>query len=415
MLGLLGSIAAPLIGGLLGGSGSKQSGTANTNTTTTHKLDPRMDAMLFGSSNGGGPQTGLLSRYQGMLDQQQNDSLQRFSNTNANYLDWMGAADMGNMRNAALGMMNGNAAPTMQAAGLNNAPAYAVGSTVKAPSQNNLDLSGSYNSLINGPAGANPHLMGAIQKGINQSTNAFQDMQRGATQNLMENIMPGIRSNSVLAGQYGGSRQGIAEGRALGDFATGMTQAMGRFGQNNTDAAVAAQAGAYDADRNRQLAATQGLGAQQYGVAHQNAANEMAAQMMNVNQHNATNEAQANRNQAANLANMQSQLTTNAQNASGALGGAGLLGGLLSGVTGNLNAQDNRGINRAAQVNSLIAPYINANSTTTSNGSQPLYENRGAGFMGGALIGDRLFGGGNQAGIGDLFGANGLFGKNSYF
>lgn len=54
---------------------------------------------------------------------------------------------------------------------------------------------------------ANPALTGAMDAAI-----------RPIEQALTQRILPGIRSNAVGAGQYGSSRQGIAEGLALQDF-----------------------------------------------------------------------------------------------------------------------------------------------------------------------------------------------------
>jgi len=50
----------------------------------------------------------------------------------------------------------------------------------------------------------NPALQGAIQAAI-----------RPVTQNLNENILPGIRADAVAQGGYGGTRAGIAEGLAM--------------------------------------------------------------------------------------------------------------------------------------------------------------------------------------------------------
>lgn len=47
---------------------------------------------------------------------------------------------------------------------------------------------------------------------LDQQANAIQ---RNAARNLMENVMPGLRSEAVVSGQYGGSRQGLAEGLAM--------------------------------------------------------------------------------------------------------------------------------------------------------------------------------------------------------
>src|ERR1043165_9029283 len=321
--GPLGAAVGGAIGGAISGSGAPRS----TTTSVQNQLDPRAQAILYGDGTAGN--RGLLSQYQDMLNPAQDPRLTKFGNANLDYLAQNGGQDIGAFRNTATRLMGGNAAPTMSAASV-GAPAWAVGNMVNAPSQNNLNLSSSYDSFINGQAGANPFLTGAIGRGINQSNNAFQAMQQDSTKNLLENVLPSIRGGAIASGQYGSSRQGIAEGRALGDFSTQQQRAISQFGQNNTDAAVAAQAGAYDADRNRQLAATQGLGSQQYGVAQQNAATREAAEVTNVGQQNATNENYANRLQAANLANLQAQLTTNSQNQSGVLAGAGLLSGLGS-------------------------------------------------------------------------------------
>lgn len=66
----------------------------------------------------------------------------------------------------------------------------------------------------------NPNLQGAI----NAATRPIQ-------QNLDENILPGIRAEAVTTGNFGGSRQGIAEGlatrgasQAIGDTASKLVQ-----------------------------------------------------------------------------------------------------------------------------------------------------------------------------------------------
>lgn len=423
--GPVGGAIGGALGGLASGSGQPKSHT----TTQQQQLDPRIEQMLFGN---GGDNKGLLSQYQGMLNQPRSDAATGFANANAQYLNNNGAADLAATRGAAYQAMQGNPAPTMNAAsaagGYASLPAYAVGEKVNAPSQNNIDLSGSYNSLINGAPGANPYLTGSIQKGINQSANAFGNMVTDAKA-ATQDVLGSIRGNSVLAGQFGGSRQGIAEGKAIDSMNTNLARAASQFGQNNTDAAVAAQAGAYDADRNRQLAATQGLGAQQYGVAQQEAAYAQQAQMQNVqNSFDAskTNASMAQQNnqfnaglqQQAGLANQQAQLATNGQNTSAGLAGAGLLSGLLGNASNQVNANDNWGLGRAQGVNSLLAPYLGANQST--NNTQPLYNNSvtaglGGGLMG-AQLGGMLGGGGTTGTLGSLFGwdgSGGLFGKNS--
>lgn len=349
--GPIGGAIGSALGGAIAGSGggSKQSGT--TTSTTQQQLDPRMQSMLFGDNG----QQGLLAQYQALGQKPQNAGSAIYGQAQDNYVGKFGAYDMERQRDAADRLMGGNvAAPTMGAAKVN------------APGQNGMSLTGSYESLINGPAGENPYLTGAIGKGINQSNNAFGNYLQDA-KNATQDMLGNIRGGAQMAGGYGGSRQGLAEGKAIESMNTQLGRAASQFGQNNTDAAVAAQAGAYDSDRNRQLAATQGLSAQQYGVAQQNASMQ----------------------QQANQANMQSQLSTNQLNQAGTVAGMGGMGGLLGQASAGATNQDNLALNKASQMNGLLAPYLSANSGSTS--SQPYYQNTAGNMVSGAAAGLGLY------------------------
>lgn len=451
--GPVGGALGGALGGLVSGSGQPKS----TTSTQQQKMDPRMEQILFG----GAGQQGLLSQFQGMLNAPRSQGATDFANANSNYLSAYGAGDLGAVRGAAQQSMAGNAAPTATAAQSPAAaqsqitaradthqisdPAWAVGSMVQAPGQNNLDLTGSYDRFINGTPGANPYLDKSIDGAIAQNRLGFEQLQNDSTKNLMQNILPSIRSNSVLAGQYGGSRQGIAEGNAIGTQQTELARAASQFGQNATNAAVNAKAGAYETDSNRALAATQGLGAQQYGVAQQDAATRNQAEFMNVNnaldilktntgirQQNAqfnagsaqqnsqfnaglqqqNNQFNAGLQQQTGLANQQSQLSTNAQNNGALLGGAGLLSGLLGQAQGTVNQNDNWELNRAQGVNSLLAPYLGANRSTTD--TQQLHSNPTGNAIAGLGMGAQLgglfggsassqFSGEKMGGLADLF------------
>jgi hypothetical protein len=407
---------AAILGAALSAKSSRDSAKAAENS---NKMDPRIAEILFGPD--GGANGGLMGRLNGMWDTPQSEAMKLFGEGSGSFLTQYGMQDLNNIRNSSLGLMNPLAAPRADAAiGTNpstvaaaagtaaqsagaphvgafgadvlwnkgetfNAPdamkAAQVGpaaqvqmpgamqaatmgaSSVNAPGQNNIDLSRSYNDLIYGQAGNNPYLTGAIGKGINQARNAFDDAQSDMTRNLLETVLPSIRSGAVIAGGYGGSRQGIAEGRALAEMAREGNRAATRFGQGATDAAVSAQAGAYDADRNRALAATQGLGAQQYGVASQNAqlaqqaalanmqAQNQAAQtnysgqlqagMANAGAANQLASQNAGLQQQANSTNYAGQLQTNQQNASN-LQQANLANQAAGNNASQFNAQQNQ-------------------------------------------------------------------------
>jgi hypothetical protein len=56
--------------------------------------------------------------------------------------------------------------------------------------------------------------------------NMAQAMTQQSNQNLQQNVMPGIRSQFIGAGGYGGSRQGIAEGVASGMASQGLSNSL---------------------------------------------------------------------------------------------------------------------------------------------------------------------------------------------
>jgi hypothetical protein len=361
-----------LIGGLLGGAGSN--GPDNMTSTTQQQIDPRMAAILYGSNGN----NGFLSRVLSESTKPQNTGMAGFGSDMDKYLQTWGSQNFYESQNAARGLQDSNiAAPQMQAAQIN------------APGQNNLNLAPAYQDMVYGAPGSNPFLTGAIQRGINQSTNAFQDQLSDVTRNLTQNILPSIRSGAMINGAMGSSRQGIAEGRALEDYSTQMGRALQRFGQGNTDAAVAAQAGAYDTDRNRALSAMSGLGAQQYGVA--------------------TNQAQLN--QQANQANLQSQLSTNQLNSANKIAGIGASRGLLGDAYQYGANQDAYGMSRLGQTSNLLSPYTGLGTSSTQ--TSPLYENKVGGALSGAMAGLGLWNAMKGSGSLNNSGFNNWLGGNS--
>lgn len=67
-----------------------------------------------------------------------------------------------------------------------------------------------------------------------------QAITQQATQNLQNNILPGINSGAIAAGGFGGSRQGVAQGLAIGQTNQGITNSLaGLYGN------------AWESDQNR--------------------------------------------------------------------------------------------------------------------------------------------------------------------
>jgi hypothetical protein len=452
-------VGGAIIGGVASNSAAKKSAEAQKQSTQMSidaqkdatKLDSRIDPLIYGDS-------GIVNRINGLLDVPQNANTNSFNQGMNNYMG-AGAAGaegafMGSQQAAQKLQGSSLAAPQMQAATagsstmntallrdpskidaamLGNA-ANMTGSTVSAPSQNSLDLSPAYKDMIYGEAGNNPYLTVAIQKGINQSQNAFGNMVQDGTQ-AVQDALASIRGGAVSSGQYGGSRQGLAESRSISEFGKNLSRAASQYGQNNTDSAIAAQAGAYDADRNRALSAMSGLGAQQYGVAQQNAqlaqqaaaanmgANNAFAMQNNANQQstnsananaqnqfalqnnanlqntNQFNASAANQNsmfnagnqQQANAANMNAQQQTNQLNSQNQVTGIGLSSGLLGQAYGYNQNANNQELNRVGTVSGLLQPYAGKGSPISVPNQAPVYNNAVGSAIGGATAGLGLY------------------------
>lgn len=358
-------VVASVAGGLIAANGAKSAAnSANQAMAKANEGDPRKNAFLYGDANSGG---GLLAQFQKLGAQEQGAGLRNYGESSDHYLGSYGQTDMQKMRDTAGGLQGGGDLASIQA--------WSKGNMIDAPAQNNLNLAPAYQNMIYGDAGANPYLNKALQGSMDQSKNVFDQMQGNATDNLQRNILPGIRSNAVLTGQYGGSRQGVAEGTAIGDFAKAQQQTINQFGQNNTDAAVGAQAGAFESGQNRSLSAMQGLGAQQYGVAQQNAQTKNQAEFMNVDAVNGVGKFNAQLSGANKVAGLGAQ--------------QGLLGQTLQGATN----QDNYGLNKAGMTNGLLQPYLSNNPALPT----PYQPNTGAAAMSGAMGGLGLLNAFNQA------------------
>lgn len=190
---------APAIGAAAGVLGSRGGGSQTTTTTTT-PWGPQQKYL-----------TDLFSRSQGLLNTGQLAPVADFDP-----LELLGQSQM-----------------------------LGVAST-QLPQLSNQAL-GAFSTLTNAPnVQSNPVLQQYIQAAL-----------RPLEQSLMQNVLPSIRGEAVATGNYGGSRQGIAEGLALQEFtqqgadvstrimqdayARGLQAALGALGQipNVTGAAVA--------------------------------------------------------------------------------------------------------------------------------------------------------------------------------
>lgn len=114
--------------------------------------------------------------------------------------------------------------------------------------QNSPEYLSQHPASTGASTGAQP---GASTGGYGLSSNPYQGGQANAIRNqqsqLLDHAMSQIGANSVATGGYGGSRQGVAEGVAAGQAATGLDSALANLYSTN-----------WNQDQNR--------GLQQYGM-----------------------------------------------------------------------------------------------------------------------------------------------------
>lgn len=446
--GMVGAAAISVVGGVIA---SKKSGSSATPQTSTQQqqVDPRIEAMLFGGEG----KTGLLDQYQSLLNTPQSAGLALSGKRADDFIGAQGANINDAIMSGSNRLMQGNVAPQMasqngvpfsSSSGASYNPAalaqfdpsgYTVANAsaagINAPRQNSIDTSGAYQQFISGNAAENPYLTGAIQKGLNQSSASFQNLSDDALQALQEGLM-GVRGGAIASGQYGGSRQAIAESKVADSISKQLGRALSQVGQNQTDSAIAAQAGAFDAGQNRSLGALGSLSGNQYGLAGQQAGLQQQANMYNAGAMNdlssrnsqmgqqlalANAQAQNQNNQyysglgqnnqqfnaqganqmgqynaglqqQTNQANLQSQLGTNQQNANMLQNGMAGLGNLYNENYNRAQTAGNYDVNRAQQVNGLLSPYMSANQSSTN--TTPMYQNNAANFLGGATLTNSL-------------------------
>lgn len=239
-----------------------------------------------------------------------------------------------------------------------------------------------YQSLLTGDV-TNPYL-----------SNIARDNFTMANRNLMENVMPGINSGASTSGQFGGSRQGIAQGLAISRMNQDVTQANNQMFGN-----------AYQQAQGNMLSAAGQLGNFGMGAETQNAANTL-----NNNQFNATLGAgiaqnNANRALTADTTNAGNMLNAQQFNANlGLQNNNQRLSQMGSAVDwfNNANNMQNTAIKNNIDMSNYPNTYSN-NALNTYMGQitplggmgsttqQPYFTNPTNNMLGGAMMGSQIF------------------------
>lgn len=206
-------------------------------------------------------------------------------------------------------------------------------------SQGPLDPTNALQQLLSGKID-NPYLQSIHQASINTALRGYGD----AVDNVNTQVLPQIRSGAIGAGQYGGSRQGIAEG-LVGQ----------QLGRNARDLGIAAMdagnqlyGNAYSQAQNYKFNTANALNNQAYQYANDNANRGLAAQIANANYNLGL------RSSDLGFANLDANI--NQQNFNNRLSGANL--GL--GIWDRLNANNQAAVNAGTNIQNTPLGYYNS-------------------------------------------------------
>lgn len=186
-----------------------------SSTKSKAALDKRFNPYIFGKDGKGG----ILNETQRLYDSGKwNDEMQGL---NSGFKDLLynryTGPEWNAGRNAGLSALSGNFDPNISRIGDVNMPDA-------RSDQGELDPTVAMQQMLSGIPN-NPWLDSQASSITNQ-----------LTRNVLENAMPNIRGEAISAGQYGGSRQGMAEGLALSrmnqDLAPALTNLYGSAFEN---------------------------------------------------------------------------------------------------------------------------------------------------------------------------------------
>jgi hypothetical protein len=250
-----------------------------------------------------------------------------------------------------------------------------------------IDPTSAFKDLLTGDV-SNSYIADALKANEAGAKATYANLLGDASDNLTRTVLPAIRSGANLSGGYGGSRQGIAEGVAIGDTNKQLTRSADSLAANLAQTNANALSTAYEAAQGRKADAAAGLGGIATNVATGNADRAQSAATGNAdrslvaqttNAKNAMDTSQFNVGALNDLAkfNTNKNLAVNDQRLNEAKTAADLTGQsydqILTGLTGASNYDASQLGSFADLLTQLagLGGTINTNETTneTSTGT----------------------------------------------
>jgi hypothetical protein len=253
--------------------------------------------------------------------------------------------------------------------------------------QGALDPTGSLAEILRGDPTTNPYLAQMNQASINQSMQGYND----ALQKAGQTVLPQIKQDAFASGQYGGSRQGIAEGiigQQLGINARDL-------GQRAMDTGASLYGSAFENAQQRMAAAAGDLNAQaaqneQYNASTLNDVAKFNADLAFKNRAQSMEQAQNNLNNALQAYNVGKATYADVTAAQDALYGS---------QTDAEKTDMQRTLDMLNIQSGMFAPGTGFGGTSTATGSAAPNNSSGIGSLLGA--------GAGAAGLLSMFGGTG--------
>lgn len=273
--------------------------------------------------------------------------------------DMAGAAQSGAATAAAL---PGSLTPAQQVRGqyiTDKAPVSVAGSF---GGLGEIDPTSAFKDLLSGDV-SNSYIADQLKANTDKTNATYANMVADAGDSLSRTVLPAIRSGANLSGQYGGSRQGVAEGVAIGDTNKQLTRSADSLAAALAGTNADTLSGAFENAQNRKLSAAGGLGDLAVSTDTNN-----ANRATDISKFNVANDADLNKFNAGVT------LDNNAQQIAAAQAQSGLTGDsyaqLIAALTGGAGYEGGQ-LNNYADIMAALAglggtTVANENSTGTS-------------------------------------------------
>ena len=391
MFGIDDALLGPLVGGAIGLFGGSKQGSTTSSTDVPAWMRQYLDGQngIYPAAQNQFQQGGWSPTMNGISDYEKNNISARMPGQNQQFT------------NTANSLLGGGYDFKSTPMWTPDAQFYKDNMAKNVNSQS-VDPTQAFGSF--GAADPTRALQQSLSGQVNTSTldPVVNNAMRRMTENFNEQVMPGINQGAVAAGQYGGSRQGIAQGLA----AKGLAYGMG-------DTAANMYNSAYQDAQSRMTGTANNMAGLAVNNSQQNANRDLSAQQFNAGQLNDMLKFGVNTQQQG------ARFDINNQNADARDNVQNRLTGLNTVNAGNQN-QDynanqwmtNEQAPNAYNWNNLnnysnVIQRGNNGSTTTS----PYFTNPAANAFGGAMMGGQLYNlwnkNNNSGQNGSIFGGTG--------